>query len=289
MNTKALIVRVKITKPGQSEADDQLTSEVHNAHGMTEEAGRYTRALYPRDAFKDVATVEGKVRRYHTSQQGKRLILSALGWICPGPFVEEYHAKIGELESEFWPAVDRVAENWPAILRKCRETQGDRYNADDYPRQEQVRSNFTFRRILSPMPKPSAIGDLDFLCEARISEIRGQMEADILRAAQDGSSQALGRVLEYVQRISNVLSKPDPTIHDKLIENLREMLDLAPALNLAGDPSINAAVAVCRQRLLVAPDVLRDSALQRRMVAGAAKNILGQFGAVGTRKLASAA
>src|ERR1044071_2055950 len=87
MNTKALFVKVKISKLGQSEKDDELTAEIHALHGMGEDAGRYTKALYPRDAFKEIVAVEGKVRRYHRSQQGKRLILSSLGWICPGPFV----------------------------------------------------------------------------------------------------------------------------------------------------------------------------------------------------------
>ena len=71
------------------------------------------------------------------------------------------------------------------------------------------------------------------------------------------------------------------------MENLREVLDLAPQLNLANDPSINQIVALCRQKLLVAPDVLRESALQRRIVGGSAKNILTNFGGAGQRKLAA--
>jgi len=34
-----------------------------------------------------------------------------------------------------------------------------------------------------------------------------------------------------VNPISTKLAKSDPVVHDKFIENLREMLDLAPALN----------------------------------------------------------
>jgi hypothetical protein len=288
MNTKALIVKVTITKPGQSETDEELTAEVHSAHGMKEGAGRYTRALYPPDAFNPVKTVESRVRRYFKAEQGKRLILSALGWICPAPHVERHHMKIAELEAEFWPAVEKVKESWPSIIAKCREIQGDRYNPDDYPRQDQVRSQFSFLHIPTPMPNPDTIGDLDFLMEERASQIREQMQANIERAARDGSSQAMNRVLEYVNRIASVLSKPDPTVHDKLIENLREVLDLAPALNLSGDPAINQIVAVCRQKLLVAPEALRGSALQRRIIAGAAKNITAQFGGVGQRRLAAA-
>ncbi|MEA3207836.1 MAG: hypothetical protein QOE70_893, partial [Chthoniobacter sp.] len=181
MNTKALIVKVKISKLGQSEKDDELTDEIHRLHGMGEDAGRYTKALYPRDTFKEIGAVEGKVRRYHRSQQGKRLILSSLGWICPGPFVEEYHAKINELEAEFYPAVDRVYHRWPEIIAACRATQGDKFNADDYPPQHRVREHFQFKLILSPMPKPSAIGDLDFLCTERLNEIQEQMQGDIQR------------------------------------------------------------------------------------------------------------
>ena len=57
MNTKALIVKIKISKLGQSEKDDELTDEIHQRsieiveqrlHGIGEDAGRYTTALYPR-------------------------------------------------------------------------------------------------------------------------------------------------------------------------------------------------------------------------------------------------
>jgi hypothetical protein len=99
----------------------------------------------------------------------------------------------------------------------------------------------------------------------------------------------LGAVRELIathDRLA-VLFHGDPTIHDKLIENLREVLDLAPGLNLGNDPEVNALVRTCRQKLLAAPDALRDSALQRRMVAAAAKNITNTFGQMGGRKLAA--
>lgn len=287
MNTNALIVKVKISKLGQSEKDDELTDEIHAIHGMGDDAGSYTKALYPRDAFKEVLAVEGKVRRYHKSQQGKTLILSSLGWIVPAPHVEGYRAKIVEFESEFYPAVDRIYHRWPEIIAACRATQGDKFNLGDYPFQSSVRENFGFRLIMSPLPKPSSIGDLDFLCGARIEEVQAQMQSELERAARDGAQQAMARVLTYVDRISTTLSKPDPTIHDKLIENLRDVLDLAPGLNLAGDPEVNELVRTCRQKLLVAPDALRDSALQRRMVAAAAKTITSSFGQMGGRKLAA--
>ncbi|MEA3210950.1 MAG: hypothetical protein QOE70_4007 [Chthoniobacter sp.] len=285
---KALIVKVKITKLGQSEKDDELTAEIHNLHGMGDEAGRYTKALYPPGAFKEITSVEGKVRRYHKNQQGKRLILSSLGWICPGPYVEDYHAKIRDLENEFYPAVDRVKEKWPEILAECRRVQADHYDDDDYPPQERIREHFGFRLTMSPMPRTTDIGDLDFLCAERIDEIRSQVQSDVSRAAHDGAQQAMSRVLSLVGRISARLSQPDPTVHDKLIEDLREMCDLAPGLNLANDPEVSQLIFACRAKLLtVSPETLRDSALQRRLVAGAARNIASNFGTVGSRKLAA--
>ena len=41
---------------------------------------------------------------------------------------------------------------------------------------------------------------------------------------------------------------------------------------------VASSARTCRQKLLVAPDALRDSALQRRMVAAAAKTITSSFG-----------
>ena len=35
MNTKPLVVKVKISKLGQSEKDDEHTDEIHRLHGIT--------------------------------------------------------------------------------------------------------------------------------------------------------------------------------------------------------------------------------------------------------------
>ena len=57
----------------------------------------------------------------------------------------------------------------------------------------------------------------------------------------------MSRVLSQVQHIAEQLGKPDPTITDKLVDNLRELLELAPELNLGGDPVIGELLRDCRQ------------------------------------------
>ena len=179
MNTKALIVKVKISKLGQSEKDDELTRRDprHSRHGRRRRplhqsplsARRLQGRASPSRARSAATTAASKASGSSSARSAGSV---------PGPYVEEYRAKITEFEAEFYPAVDRIYHRWPEIIATCRATQGDKFNLDDYPLQVRVREHFGFRLIISPMPKPSAIGDLDFLCGERIEEIQAQMQGE---------------------------------------------------------------------------------------------------------------
>ena len=64
---------------------------------------------------------------------------------------------------------------------------------------------------------------------------------------------------------------------DSMIDNLKELLDLVPDLNITADPVI-AQVSEQAKDLIVSPDILRDNDKARKANAEKAKMILGAFG-----------
>jgi hypothetical protein len=95
------------------------------------------------------------------------------------------------------------------------------------------------------------------------------------------------RVLTQVAHITDVLTRPSTKIYDSLIENLAELLKLVPAFNLTNDPTLASLVQRCQSDLLVAPDILRESAVNRNIIANKGKIIADTFGGLGNRKLAA--
>jgi len=128
---------------------------------------------------------------------------------------------------------------------------------------------------------------VDYLCEEKLIELRQQLDGEVQRAGQVAGQQVMARVLSCVDRICERLADPDAVFRDSLIDNLREVLEIAPALNIAGDPAVSRLVTECRDKLLKAPDTLREVAAVRHLTAEHARNISLRFGNMGGRRLAA--
>ncbi|GIW55381.1 MAG: hypothetical protein KatS3mg082_1785 [Nitrospiraceae bacterium] len=82
------------------------------------------------------------------------------------------------------------------------------------------------------------------------------------------------RLLEAVQRVVERLSAEEPRFRDTMVENLRELVDLVPRLNLTNDPRLEAMRQEIAQHLSGhAPEALRVDAAKRAAVAAKAKEI----------------
>ncbi len=282
LQSKVLIVKPTIHKIGQSRTDDEITSEIHREHQMADEAGRYTKALWPPGVMLPISSIEGAVRRYHKG----RTILTGFGRLIPTVHFEDYETRIREFIGQFNDAADAFVDNFETTLAQCRRIQGETFNYEHYPMRHEVREQFSFTLFQAPVPRSSDLA-VDYLCAERIAEMRSQIDRDVERAGRDAANQVMARVLARVDTIIQKLSDPEANFHDSLIQNLRHVLEIAPALNIGGDYEVTRLIEACQQGLLVAPEELRESALKRRLTNNAAKAIARTFGAMGARKLAA--
>jgi hypothetical protein len=77
-----------------------------------------------------------------------------------------------------------------------------------------------------------------------------------------------------VRHVSDKLKDGDAIFRDSLIGNVRELVDLLPALNLTGDPALTSAVSEVKNKLAdLDPQALRDHEVDRAAAALAADEI----------------
>jgi len=115
-----------------------------------------------------------------------------------------------------------------------------------------------------------------------VNRIRRQIEASTRQAMDDAMHEVYGRIFKVVEHMATRLRAytvtadgVQNTFRDSLVENVRELVDVLPALNINNDPRLTDVISHMRDNLLTySGDVLRDSAAARIETAQAAEAIL---------------
>ena len=277
----AMLAAVSISKWSAGKVDKRVTREVADAHNTDASAGRYNKRLIAKDALDKIATVESEARKDHHartlpwSDDGPR-ILSAAGFA-------DWSARMREHKAKFESAVADFVQNYPALIDDARVRLNGLFNEADYPPASDIARKFRFEIRVENMPDSSdfrvALGD------SQVAAIRADMDARAQEAFSAATRDVWQRIADRVGHMAEKLRSYKPagaagdrsqgTFHASLVENVRELVALLPALNIANDPALDA-VAKRMAKELCAEDAtaLRASAMARETVAASAESIL---------------
>ena len=282
IQSKVLVVKPTISMPGNSRTDEELTTEIHDRERMDQKAGRYVKQLYPPEYLKPIQNVAREARRFHN----ERTVVSSFGSLLPTVRFEEYRERMESFIHRFNLTALEFKDLYPQIMDEARRIHNGHFKPELYPAHPNVLEMFGFTLFTAPLPRARDVM-VDYLAEDRMLEIRASLEADVARAGVAAGEQIMSRVLACVHKITDRLSEPEAVFRDTLIDNLREVLEIAPALNIASSATVANLIAECRVKLLQSPETLRQSPDMRALTAEHAKNIALRFGQMGGRKLAA--
>ncbi len=283
--TKAMLSTLTIRAWSARKLDKEVSAEVNASHNANADAGRYTKALVDKAAMETLKGVASRARTlfYERSlpwlDSGLR-ILSARGYV-------EYSEKIRALQAEFNSAVTSFVATYNAHVDAAKLALNGLFKAADYPSESEIRDRFEFR--FQFMPCPDA-GDWRVdLSAAQVETLTADLVARQKEQLAAATRDVYGRIAETVARMadrlkaykpSNKTDKAQGVFRDSLVENVRELVDLLPSLNLTGDANLSA-IAARMARELCAEDAksLRENDKARESVAASAAAILEQVGA----------
>ena len=282
IQSKVLIVKPVVRMVGKTKTDKEITSDIHSTHAMDDEAGQYVKKLYPMEFIAPFTKIIGGANRFHL----RNTILSQFGYLIPTIRFEQYKAEMQKYIQQFDDAADDFCQHYDTIIEKARVIHNGTFREEFYPHKDSVRSCFSYSLFTSMVPR---VGDLavSYLDEERIEQIRQEIVSNVDKAGKMASQQVIARVLEKVDHIVQKLSEPEAVFRNSLIDNLREILVIAPSLNIADDPKVSQLIAECNSKLVKDPDVLRNNEFQRNTTAILARQISNTFGGMGARKLAA--
>lgn len=278
--SRAMIVSLSISQWSGRRLDREITDEVNRDHGAAADAGRYNKLLLPKEALSKIQSVVSETRAEFLKRtlpwmdNGGR-IMSADGYLNHASWIRSQQAK-------YERAVDQFIAAYPSYVQDARARLNGMFKPEDYPDAEVLRGKFGMECRVLPVPTSD-----DFrveMSEAQARRIRQDIERHLAVATTAAVSDVYRRVAEVTSRMVERLNAYRPAaakgersegvFRDSLVENVRDLISVLPALNITGDPELSAMVDRLKPLAEFDADVLREDEGKRRDVAAEAQAIL---------------
>ena len=274
IQNKVLLSKLTISQFNPKKADTQTTNEVLREKQASRNAGMWVKYLVNPDNLLSVTSYAQKARLEHYKLS---LPWEDEGWrILPVKMYTKYQDKMIKCKDRFNMEVEKFVTEWPECVEEAKIALKDMFNIQDYPSTDQIRSKFDFRILFLPLPSKE-----DF----RISLSQEEMEErkkdvdNLIKVAEETAMKDLwSRLSSPIKNMVDKLSDSDSIFRNSLIENLREVLDLVPNLNISDNTELDLIIKECKDKLTIySPEVLRENSRIRKTVALQAEELLNRM------------
>lgn len=282
--SRALIVALKISQWEGRRVDRAVTRQVKQQHGAADDAGNFNKLLIRKEALEPIQKI--------ANETGAEFRRRTLPWMDAGGRIMAADAFMAHASwmrgqvSKFESAVADFLQKYPAEVQAAHSRLGSMFDHTDYPDVEELRGKFAMEVKVLPVPTAS-----DFrvdMSEAQVARIRSEIEMTVTDATAQAVRDVYERIAEKVGRMVERLNAYKParrkgersegTFKDSLVGNIRDLIDVLPALNITGDPALAAMGDRLFELARFDAAVLREDAEVRRNVATEAQKILDSIG-----------
>jgi hypothetical protein len=278
VSARALLVNTTVRVWTGEKRDRAITREICDMKGAEDNAVRANKSLLG-EHIRGVQAAERAVRQAVNER--------TLPWmddgtrILKGAVFMAFTEAVSEPIRQFDEAVDAFIGTYPEIKHEARHRLGSAYADSDFPPETRLKERFGVK--LTYLPVPSTADFRVNLSDDEIAAVRRNAEEALRGTVNDAVRTLLDRLQEPVGRMATRLrlfrrtsgGKVQHPFRDSLVENVRAIVRLAPALNLMDDPRIAALCADIERNLAIHdPEQLRNSDILRESVADEADAIL---------------
>jgi hypothetical protein len=266
LTEKAMIAKLSFSIIGQRKKDQIATNKSNQALGTSDAAGLYQKIKISRENIIDAIRIRDSALKYHRKMTTP---FTADNWNLIGSEkILEYSKEIADYKTKFKLAVDDIQNRWPAIVAFEEKRLDPIFIADEYPSQNEVSNFFSFYHKLKPIVDPSHVV---IKLEAEVlEEIKEELRKEAVENTRRSLKDMWNRLFDPVANMADICSN-DKKIFGSLIENVKEIVDILPDLNIINDTDLNNMAREVKFKLLshTAGQLRDDKDLKRRIGAEA--------------------
>jgi len=265
---KAMLINLSISVWTARKHDKRADKTVNDAFNATD-SGRFSKVLIAEEAIKAVQATATTARTFHYTHT---LPWLDDGWrLLPAKEFPEYSAEVRRLDAAFELSVDTFKANYDALVQDAKLRLNGLFNPADYPKS--ISAKFGFETNIRPVPVAG-----DFRVSLRSDEteaIQAAIEQRTQAALAAAHADLYRRLAEAIGHFADKMDTQNAIFRDSIIENLRELCELLPRLDITNDPTLNKIRREVEGKLLIhAPGDLRQNEAERASAGRDAAEIL---------------
>ena len=273
LNEKAMLVYLNIGFWTARKYDKKISQEIE-AQYNTDDAGRYNKILIAKEHLANIQKTISAARTFHYdntlpwSDQGGRLLPSANYF--------NYVKSIQSFKDDFEREVTNFLKVYPSLKDEAKQRLNGMFDEEDYPDAATLETKFAIKSMILPVPEAD-----DFrvnLTDDEVDSIRTSIREQVQDSTQAGMKDLWQRLFKVVDHMVERLSDPDNKFKNTLIENITDLCDLLPKLNITADPELDEAVQEIKTKLTANDSqTLRDNDVVRSNTAAEAQKIMNKM------------
>lgn len=280
IRNQVLVVALNISVWEARKQDRKVTKEVAISHAIAEACGRYHKDLLPNAVeHQNILKIRNAWRIWHytiTLPWG-----DDAGRVLRSEDFFKYTSEYNDFKQQWDAAIAKFVTAYPALVQDAELRLNSLFDAADYPHANEVQSKFNVSMNVYPLPNADdfriveglSSDEADKLCEAAVEGL----EASISTAVKDVWKRMAVAVSAMHTRLSVPSGEKGGKFHDSLVDNIVDLLDLMPRLNLLKDPNIDLMIEGMEKLTLYPPELLRSMPDARSVTAERAAVLLDKI------------
>ncbi len=275
LGERAVLMTISTGLPGESHTDQKFSDEVKQEKHLGQKSGAWVKAKYPEWALKPIKKIRDKAKDYHDAVTLP--YAKGIG-ILPAALIVEYGDRMRDFTAQFKNMAEtHFKPKYGEVIQWAKENHNGTFDPADYPDVEEVMKKFHLRT--EPLPVPDA-GHFEETIKSLLGVDAESVSLRVQDAMLEGERELMRRLIAPVKAMATRLAEEpkeghaSPRFNASLVGNVRQIVELAPKLNIMGDPAIDGFVADMRSLTIFTPEHLRKSGETRKAVAEDAAVIL---------------
>lgn len=275
---KGMIVRLATSSWSGRLTDKVVTQEVLDGKNAQKDSGSFSKAIINKDALKSIREALKSMKDFHNEQ--------TLPWdknggrILPTTQYEAYTLQVRESSRLLEEAVELFVASYASYIGEAEERLGDLFSEDDYPAISEIKEKFSLSVSFEKVPEAA-----DFRVDISDSEqqrLREQITSRVGDQYNDSIKRIWNRIYTAVERMNERLSSVDNVFRDTLVENVQQLAEVLPSLNIMEDPALAQMATELQNKLCgYTPAELRQNHVLRSEVSDSSRELMNRMGAMG--------
>jgi len=273
---RAMIVGFHQGKWGARVKDREAETYIKNVYESKGDIGTFYKKLMP-DYVKDINKLYSEAYKFHTENtvpyddNGRRFILN-----------QNYFKYVGEMktyQSKVNAKLQDMIGKYSEALTEDESRMNKGFKLSDYPDSGTLLNKYKFFLDVEKIPENDKLfNDMEAETEEQkklLEDVRAEEEKKFNDRIETAMKTVWNRIYDVVKHMEQKLSNPDARFHGSTVENIKELLDILPQLNITNDVKLEEVRQEIIDKLTIyRTEVLRDSPEIRKETAKSAEEIL---------------